>query len=619
MMTAIPRLLVAPMVRKVSPTLITLQCATRDVHPVTISLDNAGCSYVQHNEVIALGTHCHWQVITLKAQGQFSTDTLISYALTQQGEAFDLSDYAFDHTTDGAPAFVIPQELTQFYHGSCRQAHHFSEDALVAATRDLEKHRQQGELGKTLLLASGDQVYCDDVAGPMLLAIHQLIKRLGIYQEDADIVKRDDIAGTLYGRTPLLPKNGWETFPSWHWRHLLKKDEAHFSSLKAANHLVAFDEFIALYLLNYSHVCWQLLDMSALNPDEHTHLPAKERATYSREFNNLCKFASGLKTVARLYANVSIITMFDDHDVTDDWNLTAAWEQNIHSNPLSRRMISNGLMAYWLFFGLGNDGLSHSADLLSEFPKPENNQWQLAQAEDAFFSFGRWHTVLETHPKVVMLDTRTHRWRNEQNFNEPSGLMDFDHLLELERQMKGERSVVLVSPAPVFGVKSIEAIQAIFNLCGQPLLVDVENWMAHEGSARKLLSIFKREDTAVETIILSGDVHYGFCFSVQARFGKQDNRIWQLTASGMKNEFPQGALKWLDKIDSILYAPKSPLNFFTKRWQMKVKKHDVIQGDTSHLVCSAHIGVITLKDAKLHDYQLLHADGSFTEFLLKDS
>ena len=43
-------------------------------------------------------------------------------------------------------------------------------------------------------------------------------------------------------------------------------------------------------------------------------------------------------------------------------------------------------------------------------------------------NFNYWHYELNTIPKVVVLDTRTHRWRNEQNFNEPSGLLDWERL-----------------------------------------------------------------------------------------------------------------------------------------------------------------------------------------------
>jgi hypothetical protein len=49
-------------------------------------------------------------------------------------------------------------------------------------------------------------------------------------------------------------------------------------------------------------------------------------------------------------------------------------------------------------------------------------------------------------------------------------------------------SVVLVSPAPVFGVKLIEVVQKLFTMAGKPLLVDAENWMAHRGTANVILN-----------------------------------------------------------------------------------------------------------------------------------
>lgn len=38
--------------------------------------------------------------------------------------------------------------------------------------------------------------------------------------------------------------------------------------------------------------------------------------------------------------------IFDDHDVTDDWNLTIGWEQAAYSNTFAKRIIGNSLIAY---------------------------------------------------------------------------------------------------------------------------------------------------------------------------------------------------------------------------------------------------------------------------------
>lgn len=94
-----------------------------------------------------------------------------------------------------------------------------------------------------------------------------------------------------------------------------------------------------------------------------------------------------------------------------------------------------------------------------------------------------------------MLNTHTRRWRSERGFSKPSGLMDWEELSELQDTLLGEQAVVMVSPAPVFGVKLIEAIQRIFTWLGKPLLVDAENRMAHRVVAYVMLNIFKHPKT----------------------------------------------------------------------------------------------------------------------------
>ena len=45
------------------------------------------------------------------------------------------------------------------------------------------------------------------------------------------------------------------------------------------------------------------------------------------------------------------------------------------------------------------------------------------------------HFSLETTPKVIVLDTRTKRWRSESSSNKPSGLMDWEALSELQQEL----------------------------------------------------------------------------------------------------------------------------------------------------------------------------------------
>src|SRR5690606_39345065 len=108
------------------------------------------------------------------------------------------------------------------------------------------------------------------------------------------------------------------------------------------------------------------------------------------------------------------------------------------------------------------------------------------------------------------------------------------------------------SPTPIFGVKLIEAIQRVFTLLGRPLMVDAENWMAHPGTASVLLNIFGHSGTPEHFVILSGDVHYSFVYDVRLRAHEDHPRIWQITSSGIKSQFPRRLLDWLDRLNRWL-------------------------------------------------------------------
>ncbi|WP_404343093.1 metallophosphatase [Pseudoalteromonas mariniglutinosa] len=605
-----------PMLRRAEQHQVCIQFATTTPSQYRIEFSDIEV-FSQHHSV-RLGKHLFLHYVNVKPINDlFPTDVLLAYQLFDDHGPLDLS--AFCYASSNLPQFFIPNKLKRILHGSCRNPHHPAKDSLIAADDWQCSQRQVNQPGADLLLLSGDQVYADDVAGPMLLAIDKVINLLGIYPEsELALELPSELQQQLYKRHLYLPKRPWQQRTKFGVAYWLKKDEPHFSSVKAENHLIHFQEFIALYVLNLSASIWSLIGFENVQCQQ---LTGDKQALFNKEKTILSDFAIGLYSVQRLFANVSTLMMFDDHDVTDDWNLTAAWEQAIYQHPVSKRIVNNGLISYWLMQGIGNDAGQKTLALLADFKASltENNVWQLNAFDKQIVAFNDWHYELNTTPKVVVLDTRTHRWRNEQNFNEPSGLLDWERLTDLEERLLSHEQVIIVSPAPVFGVKSIEAIQAMFNMCGQPLMVDVENWMAHEGSAKKLLDIFRREDTPKETLILSGDVHYSFCFSVQKRFGKHPNRIWQLTASGIKNEFPRKLINILDKLDSILYGPKSPLNFFTKRWQMEVDKHQTKGTGQKYLVSDAAISLITLEQGNLAYYQLIHSDGRLTEFDLEES
>ncbi|MEY6432420.1 hypothetical protein ABC977_08395 [Thioalkalicoccus limnaeus] len=170
----------------------------------------------------------------------------------------------------------------------------------------------------------------------------------------------------------------------------------------------------------------------------------------------------------------------------------------------------------------------------------------------------------------MVIDTRTHRWRSERAAREPSGLLDWEALTDLQQTLRGQAAVLLVSPAPIFGVKLIENIQRLFTWFGKPLLVDAENWMAHPGAAHAILNIFRHPKTPGRFVVLSGDVHYSFVYDVELRGRIRGPDIWQICSSGVRNAFPSRLLEVLDRANRWLYSPRSPLNWLTRRRHMRV-------------------------------------------------
>jgi hypothetical protein len=65
---------------------------------------------------------------------------------------------------------------------------------------------------------------------------------------------------------------------------------------------------------------------------------------------------------------------------------------------------------------------------------------------DNLLRFQHWHYVLPSSPALVVLDTRTRRWRSEMALKQPSGLLDWEALCELQQELLDHPSAIIVSP-----------------------------------------------------------------------------------------------------------------------------------------------------------------------------
>ncbi len=78
-------------------------------------------------------------------------------------------------------------------------------------------------------------------------------------------------------------------------------------------------------------------------------------------------FLDDLPRVRRVLANVPTLMLFDDHEVSDDWNISASWARQTYGSSLGRSMVRNMLCAYALFQHWGNDPIAFRDPLKPPF------------------------------------------------------------------------------------------------------------------------------------------------------------------------------------------------------------------------------------------------------------
>ncbi|NMG48791.1 alkaline phosphatase family protein [Azoarcus communis] len=603
---SIPWVLAGPILRQCTPTRLVYWLAVREPALLRIRINpevgksrdlemapgEPGC------RILTAGMHLHYLLIDLRFEEPLPQDCWIGYTIALQGLSaidgvwLECADWAPDLCYPGkrSPGFVLPSRIRSLLHGSCRKPHDAGGDGLIEADQLLESLLAQDTLctgqvpvseapdarpaWPSVLMMTGDQVYADDVAGPMLHAIQQVIARLGLPDEPlaggeligaptAQLLYRHP-AG-FYRRDTLLPRQPRnyaliEVLFGGVEKPVFTTDSAH-------NHLISLGEVLAMYLLVWSPALWSQID---LTPP--ANLDAGALKLYHTERDVIQEFVAGLPAVQRLFAHLPTAMIFDDHDITDDWNLSREWEEVAYGHPFSRRVIGNAVFGYLINQAWGNHPDAFDGQLMDQVQSSLDTPGAEAHEAliDRLLRFDCWHYSWPTQPPLVVIDGRTHRWRSESAARKPSGLMDWEALTDLQQTLKGLPAVLLVSPAPIFGVKLIESIQRVFSWCGQSLLVDAENWMAHAGAGNTILNIFRHPKTPQHFVVLSGDVHYSFVYDVELRGQVRGPDIWQITSSGLRNSFPPRLLDVLDRANRWLYAPRSPLNWLTRRRHMRV-------------------------------------------------
>ncbi|HZG57826.1 hypothetical protein, partial [Paenibacillus sp.] len=613
----LPPLLAGPIVRRSEPRRLTLWVATSRRYRMDAALFDCReperpVPFEAHTSVrvARLGMRLFVSLVELRPPegSSFPAGVPLGYNITFASEdgAFDLEGLGLLDAAreDGIvyppyryPTVALPaDESAPIVHGSCRKPHGRGEDALAAADRGLARICAEGGVRPQALFLTGDQIYADDVADALLPPLRALGRRL-VGDALADESARAD---DRLGDEPLA-----SAARRIRGRQFIAERLCRFTSEHAHNHLLDFHEYASMYLLAWSPEPWRALreagafasfDERCAAGDVHfvfageepRHLAAraKERRRYRRRYEQdaarLRRFERTLPAVRRLLANVPTYMLFDDHDVTDDWNLSAEWKERVWHAPLGRSVVASALTAYWAFQGWGNDPDAFDASFLAavearcEGPAAPGSQTYDEWVRTLWW-FDGWSFAAPTLPRAIFLDTRTMRAYDLEPVPEdvfgraeetaPTPRLLHRHGWQLARSKLLEsgwtpgEGVAVVSPPPLYGIGLVETMlrRHVYPLraIGLPVhaMLDFEAWKYNERGFYEALDWIIGLSPRY-CVVLSGDVHSASAVAVRVERADPDEPtrslpIVQYTCSPLRNESYGGAIgfvmkRWID-------------------------------------------------------------------------
>lgn len=405
---------------------------------------------------------------------------------------------------------------------SCRKALGKGEDAIRLVDniwRDKSVGSAGGATALHFNLMIGDQIYADDV--------HSLLRPL-VTTLAEELIGRVEAASIDGMKSRLSSRDVGESRAA-----LLKK--ALVTSGDRACHCVFLGEFLALYICAFATA---RLDEIVVEPALRRGLGIGNNVQSEREKAQLRAWLDGKRTLRRVFANVPTYFLPDDHEVSDDWNISKVWidAAQATSGPqalLGQTLVPAALTAFFLFQGWGNeperpdispkdmDAMARALKTYIEGPTERELSMDVVR---------RWHWdfLTPTTPPIVMLDTRTYReerkvtskvavptfaglarWSCQDDVG--TILMDTLGAGRLQDHLKQaadayNEACILVSPCAFFSADAQKTASQYFTR----EIADREDWDSSHPLSIKILADAFRKHGIRTVCLLAGDIHYGY-------------------------------------------------------------------------------------------------------------
>ncbi|NDU73237.1 alkaline phosphatase family protein [Actinomadura sp. DSM 109109] len=300
--------------------------------------------------------------------------------------------------------------------------------------------------------------------------------------------------------------------------------------------------------------------------------PDGEVADYE-DYTQLYKLAWHDDPAVRwLLSTVPTFTIFDDHDIRDDWNTSYTWRRQMWAQPWWKARITGGIGSYWIYQHLGNMSPQDRASdpVFAAVRAASDETGDAGAVLDAFAEKAdkqpdttRWSYAHDwAGTRLIVVDSRCSRLLTADR----RGMLDDDESAWLDGQVRGGVDHLLIAsslpyllPMAIHHAESWnEAVaEGAWGRRGAAVGekirqgADLEHWAAFERSFRALAAGVvavgrgERGPAPASISFLSGDVHYSYMARIISP--ATQSKITQIVCSPLRNPLA-GTFRWANRI-----------------------------------------------------------------------
>jgi phosphodiesterase/alkaline phosphatase D-like protein len=268
--------------------------------------------------------------------------------------------------------------------------------------------------------------------------------------------------------------------------------------------------------------------------------------------------------VRQVLATLPTYMIFDDHEITNNWNISPTWRAKAIENGMEQLLV-DGLVAYWVYQGWGN-----LCDRSQPHPLLTIIQQAQQSGEDALEALRAcvkkevyataaicWHYEIPTTPPIFVMNARSERSAvfstDPQEIYAPARIMSQSQMVQLHDwiQKQNPDLSILVSSVPMVLPPLIGLAEYLMGirLWQRTLLrrlglqlarlqqyvglkISFDHWPLYSATWHEFMQLLC-EDTR-RVLVLSGDVHFSYAAKAYLRHAR--SRIYQFVSTPLQNK-----------------------------------------------------------------------------------